>query len=30
VPAGPDAYTGASGTPRDPCAVSPCSPDEVE
>ena len=30
VPVGPDAYTGASGTPRDPCAVSPCSPDEVE
>ena len=29
MPAGPDAYTGASGTPRDPCAVSPCSPDEV-
>jgi len=29
-PAGPDAYTGASGTPRDPCAVSPRSPDEVE
>ena len=22
---GPDAYTGASGTPRDPCAVSPRS-----
>ena len=28
MPAGPDAYTGASGTPRDPCAVSPRSPDE--
>ena len=26
MPAGPDAYTGASGTPRDPCAVSPRSP----
>jgi small subunit ribosomal protein S16 len=28
VPAGPDAYTGASGTPRDPCAVSPRSPEK--
>jgi len=25
VPAGPDAYTGASGPPREPCAVSPRS-----
>ena len=30
VPAGPDAYTGASGTPSEKCSVSPCSPDEVE
>ena len=30
LPAGPDAYTGASGTPREPCAVSPRSPDEGE
>ena len=26
MPVGPDAYTGASGPPRDPCAVSPRSP----
>ncbi len=25
MPAGPDAYTGASGPPREPCAVSPRS-----